>query len=99
MPLRALLRYLVNNEQLVEKLSDSRMMRRLAQVTVFGFNKAKEISHDAIDQASESETLKKLEEEQDTGTRLGSFTKTFSEELRKGAKEMSEELKKSEMKD
>ncbi|XP_072019988.1 protein NCBP2AS2 homolog [Amphiura filiformis] len=99
MPLRSLLRYLVNNQQLVEKLADSRFMRRLAQVTVYGFNKAKEISHDAIEQASESETLKKFEQKQEDDSALGSFSKTFAKELRKGAKEMSEELKKRELKD
>ena len=51
--------------------------------------------HEAIEQASESETLKKFEEQKDSS----SFAKTFAKELRKGAKEMSEELKKRELKD
>ena len=55
--------------------------------------------HEAIEQASESETLKKFEQQSDNETRLGSFSKTFAKELRKGAKEMSEELKKQELKD
>ncbi|XP_022088541.1 uncharacterized protein NCBP2-AS2 homolog [Acanthaster planci] len=103
MPLRFLLRYLANNEQLIEKLAESRVMRRIAQITAYSINKAQAMSHEAIEKASESEILKKMADDtrrrEEKGTRLASFTQNFAKELREGMKDIEKEVKKKQFKE
>lgn len=95
MVLRLILRYFANHPQLVDSLAESRFMRRLAQMTVYGMNKANEIGHDALDKAAESETLKKMTEEpHEPSGDLTSFGKTFARELKDEMDKAREETKK-----
>jgi mediator of RNA polymerase II transcription subunit 9 len=45
--IRFLLRYLANNEQLVQRLSESYIMRRLAQTSVSLFHRTKDLAMEA----------------------------------------------------
>ncbi|XP_071941343.1 protein NCBP2AS2 homolog [Antedon mediterranea] len=90
-----ILRYLVHNEQLIEKLSESRVMRRVAQMTVYSMNKANEIGHDAIEKVAESESIKKFSEtEPQDDNRISSFSRTFMKEMQEGLKEMNDDIQK-----
>ncbi|XP_071789193.1 protein NCBP2AS2 homolog [Asterias amurensis] len=101
MPLRFLLRYLANNEQLIEKLAESRIMRRLAQMTAYSINKAQALSHEAIEKASESEVLKKMADgsTDQNDKAASSFSRTFARELRDGMKDIEKEIKKKQFKE
>ncbi|XP_033127360.1 uncharacterized protein LOC117125085 [Anneissia japonica] len=92
-----LLRFLANNEQLIEKLSESRVMRRIAQMTAYSMNKAQEIGHEAIEKAAESESIRKFSEtESQDENKISTFSRTFMKEVQEGLKEMNEELKKKD---
>ncbi|XP_054752078.1 uncharacterized protein LOC129257711 [Lytechinus pictus] len=95
MVLRAILKYLANHPQLVDSLAESRFMRRLAQMTAYGINKANEIGHEALDKAAESETLKKMADEtHEPQGDLSSFGKTFAKELKQEMDKAREDAKK-----
>ena len=68
MVLRTLLRYLANNEQLIQKLSESYPIKRAAQFMVSTFFRFKAITHE-----------KKLSEL--TPKKLSSFIKNFKDNL------------------
>jgi N-formylglutamate amidohydrolase len=83
MPLRILFRYLVNNQQLIDKLAESYPMRRAAQLGAYLFFRG---------QALRNETIEKLKES-DAKNRLESFSKTFSDELREGFRRLKDQKK------
>lgn len=87
---RGLFRYLLHNDKLVEKLADSYVMRRLAQMSVSVFFRAKAIAEEA-----KNDKLKDF----DTGrlkTVYDKFKQNLSEEMDKAKAELEE--KKRQMK-
>ncbi|XP_025084528.1 uncharacterized protein NCBP2-AS2 homolog [Pomacea canaliculata] len=96
MPLRAVLRYLLNNEQLIQKLADSYPVRRAAQLTAYMFHRGKELGEDSIEKLRDSDTMNRLQQEiSQRGKRASVFSSTFKKEIESGFKEINEKLKKS----
>lgn len=79
MPLRALLRYLANNEHLVQKIAESYPVRRAAQLAVSMFYKSKQ-------------KVGELDPQQ--VNRIMSFLKKLNENLREGIQDAKKQLKK-----
>ncbi|PZC81586.1 hypothetical protein B5X24_HaOG212510 [Helicoverpa armigera] len=79
MPIRALLRYLANNEHLVQKLAESYPVRRAAQLAVSVFYRGKEKLSDMDPQQV---------------NRIMSFLKKFNENLKEGIQDAKKQLKK-----
>lgn len=73
MVLKYLLTRLINNPQVIEKLSESYPIRRAAQLTAYALQKGKVAAQDAV----ESEVSK----------RLNKFQEEFTKELKEGFKE------------
>ncbi|XP_013781205.1 uncharacterized protein NCBP2-AS2 homolog [Limulus polyphemus] len=93
MVLRTFFRYLVNNEYLIEQLANSYPIRRAAQLTAYIFTKGKYIGEEGMEKLKKSDTLHQVEDKlKDTGRKLSSFGGSFSEELRKGLKQMNEDM-------
>lgn len=84
---RALIRYLLNNEKLVEKLADSYLMRRLAQMSVSVFFKAKAIAEEA-----KNEKLKDLQSGK-LKSIFDKFQENLKEEMEKAKAELEEKKK------
>lgn len=76
-----LLRYLANNEQLVQRMSESFVMRRAAQLAIAAFYKSKNIAVE--------HRLHEL-----TPERMRSFFKSFQANVRQEIEGVKEELKK-----
>lgn len=79
MPLRTLLRYLANNEHLVQKIAESYPVRRAAQLAVSIFYRGKEKLPD-VDPAKVNSFI--------------SFLRRFSENLKQGVNDAKRQLKK-----
>ncbi|KAH9492424.1 hypothetical protein Btru_051075 [Bulinus truncatus] len=110
MPLRNLLRYLLNNEQIIQKLADSYPIRRAAQLTAFIFQKGKEIGEERIEKLKETDAINRLQDElkhssqkvqeqanksiQKTNSFISTFSKNLSEEWRKAEKKLEQKKKK-----
>ncbi|XP_076309909.1 protein NCBP2AS2 homolog [Tachypleus tridentatus] len=93
MVLRALFRYLVNNEYLIEQLANSYPIRRAAQLTAYIFMKGKYLGEESMEKLKNSDTLYHIEDKlKHTGRKVSSFGTSFSEELKKGLKQMNEEI-------
>lgn len=60
MVLRIILRYLVNNEQLIQRLADSYPFRRAAQLTAHAMLKGKSLGQESMEMMSTSELFRKL---------------------------------------
>lgn len=86
--LRALLRYFANNEKLVERLSDSYLMRRAAQMAVSVFYRAKSIAQEAKEERIKDMTPEKLR------SFLDKFQNNVKEEIEKAKNELNEKSKK-----
>jgi len=98
MALRMLLRYLANNEQLVQRLAESYPVRRAAQLTAYVFFRGKAIGEQQMKRIQESEIPDRLRNEAQHQTRhishrASTFKDKFSYEMRKGLHELNEELK------
>ncbi|KAL4608199.1 hypothetical protein GN956_G25210 [Arapaima gigas] len=105
MVLRRLLFTLLNNAQVVEKLSESRPVRRAAQLTVFAVTRARLAGRDAAERLLGSHTLRRIREEAAAGgptdagevarrfRRVGS---TFVNELKEGMRDVSRQIKNKE---
>lgn len=79
MPLRALFKYLANNEHLVQKIAESYPVRRAAQLAVSMFYRGKE----------------KLQEvDPHKVNRLISFLKKFQQNMREGIEDAKKQIKK-----
>ncbi|GAB6019284.1 hypothetical protein CHUAL_000881 [Chamberlinius hualienensis] len=78
-------RYLVHNEQLIDKLAESKFMRRAAQWTVYLGLRGKAIGENV---------LKSQLEDGAYGDRLKSFTKKFTSEVKAGMKNIQDDMKK-----
>lgn len=79
MVLRYLLHRLINNPQLIERLSESYPIRRAAQLTAYALQQGKE----AIKEAAEGEATK----------RLNQFSKNFTQEVKEGFKKIENQQK------
>uniref|UniRef100_A0A1L8DCR1 Uncharacterized protein n=1 Tax=Nyssomyia neivai TaxID=330878 RepID=A0A1L8DCR1_9DIPT len=77
MVLRLLMRYLANNEQLVQRLSESYPIRRAAQLTLYAFYRSKMI----------------VEQHQWTPERFRSFIRNFSTNFKEELEGAKRELK------
>jgi len=86
--IRALLRYFANNEKLVERLSDSYLMRRAAQMAVSVFYRAKSIAEEA-----KEEKLKDLGPEK-LRSFLDKFQQNVKEEIEKAKGDLENKTKK-----
>lgn len=84
---RALIRYLLNHEKLVDKLADSYVMRRLAQMSVSVFFKAKAIAEEAKNEKLKDFDPSKLQSIYDK------FKKNVNEEIDKAKAEYEEKKK------
>ncbi|XP_050664106.1 protein NCBP2AS2 homolog [Leptidea sinapis] len=79
MPLRSILRYLANNERLVQKIAESYPVRRAAQMAVSLFYKSKEKLSDV---------------DPERANRFRSFLRKFSQNLKEGIEDAKKQLKK-----
>lgn len=86
--LRALLRYLANNEKLIERLSDSYLMRRAAQMVASLFFRAKSIAQEA-----KEEKLKDLSPDK-LRSFLDKFQKNVKEEIEKAKSDLESKSRK-----
>lgn len=83
MPLRILLRYLAN-EQVVDRLANSYIIRRLAQLTHYNYRRITAWSNEWLDKlAKESHTKEQMEGKPRTTGRLVSFTRNFMQNIQK----------------
>ncbi|XP_037530477.1 protein NCBP2AS2 [Nematolebias whitei] len=94
-----LLAYLVNNLQVVEKLAESRPIRRAAQITAYAITKAQLVGRDASQRVLRSQTLRQFtgkvpENMQEVSGRLRRIRETFVKEVKEGWKDGSRQIKK-----
>ncbi|XP_073482422.1 protein NCBP2AS2 [Aquarana catesbeiana] len=99
MVFRRLLFNLLNNPQFIEKLSESRPIRRAAQITAFAITKAQLTGKDAAQRLLRSDTVRQLTNEaaprnlEDMGRKMGRVKDTFVRELRTGMKQIKDGTK------
>lgn len=79
MVLRYLLSRILNNPQVIEKLSESYPIRRAAQITAYALQRGKVAASEALD----SEASKRLQQ----------FRQDFTQEIKEGFKKIEEENK------
>ncbi|GFO22930.1 hypothetical protein PoB_004943500 [Plakobranchus ocellatus] len=112
MPLRFILRYLMQNEQLIQKLADSYPIRAAARLTTSLFYKGKEMGENNLEKLRESEALHRLQNEaqhsaskvkdsaersvQRTNNVLLAFFQNLEEEWEKGKKQLEEQREREE---
>ncbi|XP_076453211.1 protein NCBP2AS2 homolog [Babylonia areolata] len=95
MPLRAVLRYLLNNEQLIQKVAESYPVRRAAQLTAYMFHRGKELGEDGLEKLKKSDLSHQIKDGASiTQQKASRFASTFRTELGKGLEELDEKMKK-----
>lgn len=100
--LSRMLAYFVNNLQVVEKLAESRPIRRAAQITAYAITKAQIVGRDTSQRVLRSQTLRQAREEagkvpedmQEVSGRLRRVRETFVKEVKEGWKDGSRQIKK-----
>lgn len=93
---------LLNKLHVVEKLAESRPIRRAAQITAYAITKAQLAGRDASERVMRSQTLRQVREEAgkipgdlgEMGSRLRKVRKTFVNEVKEGWKDGSRQIKK-----
>uniref|UniRef100_A0A3P9QDU2 NCBP2 antisense 2 (head to head) n=1 Tax=Poecilia reticulata TaxID=8081 RepID=A0A3P9QDU2_POERE len=80
--LSRMLAYLVNNLQVIEKLAESRPIRRAAQLTAYALTKAQIVGRDTSERVMRSQTLR-----QEASNRLRRVRETFVKEVKDGWKD------------
>lgn len=93
---------LINNLHVVEKLAESRPIRRAAQITAYAITKAQIAGRDASERVMRSQTLRQVQEEAgrvpgdlgEIGSRLRKVRDTFVNEVKEGWKDGSRQIKK-----
>lgn len=93
---------LLNRLQVVEKLAESRPIRRAAQITAYAITKAQLAGQDASKRVMRSQTLRQVREEAgrvpgdlgEVGNRLKRVRETFVNEVKEGWKDGSRQIKK-----
>uniref|UniRef100_W5NLG8 NCBP2 antisense 2 (head to head) n=2 Tax=Lepisosteus oculatus TaxID=7918 RepID=W5NLG8_LEPOC len=102
MVLRRLLFTLLNNAQVIEKLSESRPIRRAAQITAYAITKAQISGRDAASRLLKSDTVRQVREETagrmprdvgELGRRVGRLGQMFVREVKEGVRDASRQLK------
>jgi NhaP-type Na+/H+ and K+/H+ antiporter len=107
MVIRSLLRYLLNNEQLIQKIADSYPVRRAAQLTAYFIHKGKEIGDEKIEKLKESDIIGRIQDEATTSASklqqkanttldrsnkfFNTFTETFKDEWKKAEMKIEEQ--------
>lgn len=93
---------LINNPHIIEKLAESRPIRRAAQITAYAITKAQIAGRDASERALRSQTLRQVREEAsrvpgdlgEMGSRFRKVKDTFVNEVKEGWKDGSRQIKK-----
>ncbi|CAJ1061127.1 protein NCBP2AS2 [Xyrichtys novacula] len=93
---------LINNPHIIEKLAESRPIRRAAQITAYAITKAQIAGKDASERALRSQTLRQVREEAgrvpedlgELGSRFKKVKETFVNEVKEGWKDGSRQIKK-----
>ncbi|XP_026179509.1 protein NCBP2AS2 [Mastacembelus armatus] len=93
---------LINNLHVIEKLAESRPIRRAAQITAYAITKAQIAGRDASERVLRSQTLRQVREEAgrvpgdlgEMGSRFKKVRETFVSEMKEGWKEGSRQIKK-----
>ncbi|XP_052466262.1 protein NCBP2AS2 [Carassius gibelio] len=101
MVLRRLFYALINNAQVVEKLSESRPIRRAAQITAFAITKAQIVGKDASTRLLRSDTFRQIRDETskmprdvlDFGRRATRLRDTFVKEVKEGMRDANRQIK------
>ncbi|XP_013392075.1 uncharacterized protein NCBP2-AS2 homolog [Lingula anatina] len=75
MPWRQILRQLLNNPHLEQKLADSYIIRRAAQITAYFMHRGKQLTQDKVEELAKTTSK--------TGSKLDSFKTTFAKELKR----------------
>ncbi|XP_028299484.1 uncharacterized protein NCBP2-AS2 [Gouania willdenowi] len=97
-----LLLSLINNLHLVEKLAESRPIRRAAQITAYAITKAQIAGKDASARVLRSQTVRQVRQEagkvpgdmEEVNHRLKRVKDTFMNEVKEGWKQGSRQIKK-----
>lgn len=100
--LNRLLAHLINNLHVVEKLAESRPIRRAAQITAYAIIKAQIAGREASKRVIQSPTARQVRAEvgkapgdlSEVGGRLRKVRDTFVNEVKEGWKEGSRQIKK-----
>lgn len=100
--LSRLLLNLINNLHVVEKLAESRPIRRAAQITAYAIIKAQIAGREVSQKVIRSQTLRQVRTEVgkapgdlgEVGDRLRKVRDTFVNEVKEGWKEGSRQIKK-----
>ncbi|KAG9330717.1 hypothetical protein JZ751_022327 [Albula glossodonta] len=102
MVLKRLLFTLLNNAQVIEKLSESRPIRRAAQITAFAIIKARIAGQDATTKLLRSDTVRQIRQEAagsmprdlgEMGRKAERLRQTFVKEVREGVRDASRQIK------
>lgn len=94
--------HLLNNLRVVEKLAESRPIRRAAQITAYAITKAQIAGRDASERVLRSQTLRQVRQEAgkvpedmgEVGRRLRRVRDKFVDEVKEGIKEGTRQIKK-----
>lgn len=100
--LNRLLSHLINNLHVVEKLAESRPIRRAAQITAYAIIKAQIAGREVSQRVIRSPTMRQVRAEAgkapgdlgEVGDRLRKVRDTFVNEVKEGWKEGSRQIKK-----
>lgn len=100
--LARLLASLINNLRVVDKLAESRPIRRAAQITAYAITKAQIAGRDASERVLRSQTVRQVRDEAgkvpgDLGEMSGRLRRvrdTFVNEVKEGWKDGSRQVKK-----
>uniref|UniRef100_A0A3Q2NR38 NCBP2 antisense 2 (head to head) n=1 Tax=Fundulus heteroclitus TaxID=8078 RepID=A0A3Q2NR38_FUNHE len=90
--LSRLLAYVVNNLQVIEKLAESRPIRRAAQLTAYALTKAQIVGRDTSQRVMRSQTLRQVRQEagrvpadlEEASNRLRRVREAFVKEVKDG---------------
>ena len=101
MVLKYLLSALVNKAQLVEKLAESRPVRRAAQITAYALMKAKIAGKDATTKVLKSNTVRQIRHETselpkdfgEMGKKAGRLRDTLVKDVKNGIRDASRQIK------
>ncbi|CAL8306182.1 unnamed protein product [Lota lota] len=94
---------LLNSPRVIEKLAESRIIRRAAQITAYALTKAQIAGRDASERFLGSSAMRQAREEaqmnhggmgEEVGARFRRLRETFVKELKEGWRDASRQIKK-----
>ncbi|KAM4628893.1 protein NCBP2AS2-like [Polymixia lowei] len=85
---------LLNNPRVIEKLAESRPIRRAAQITAYALTKAQIAGRDASERVLKSSTQRIPRDQGDMGTHFRRVIQTFFKEIKEGWRDGSRQIKK-----